>query len=158
MSLKNIDQQVGCLLPMGLREDKKQPALDFYVDATKRMPRHYEAWASRAALERRMERVDESKRTLQAALPYFRRRGTRYQLISLLRAVLRLSPADRGRTLELAYVLSKTGQQEEALMLLAKLAQKAHGPFLRKVRRRQWNITPSLAHSWLWLSSCRSGP
>jgi tetratricopeptide (TPR) repeat protein len=137
-----------------LREDKKQAALEVYRDATRRMPRHYEAWTSRAALERRMVRADEARHTLESALPHFRRRSTRYRLISLLRGLARLDPSNRSATLELAYVLSKTGQQEEALMLLAKLAQTAHGPFLRKVRRTQWSVTPSLAHSWLLLRSC----
>lgn len=137
-----------------LKNDKKQAALDFYRDATERMPRHYEAWTARATLERRMERTADAKRTLEAALPHFRRHATRYQLISLLRALLKLNPSDRSTTLELSRVLSKTGQREEALALLAKLATSARGPLLRLVRRTQWNVTPSLAHSWLWLRSC----
>lgn len=43
-----------------LGEDKKQAALEFYRDATRRMPRHYEAWTSRAALERRIVRASLS--------------------------------------------------------------------------------------------------
>ena len=137
-----------------LKNDKKQAALDFYRDATQRMPRHYEAWTSRAALERRMERADDARRTLESALPHFRRRATRHPLISLLRALLRLNPSDRSATLELACTLAKTGQREEALVLLAVLACNAHGPFLRRVRRTQWNVTPSVIHSWLWLRAC----
>jgi tetratricopeptide (TPR) repeat protein len=140
-----------------LREGKNRAALDFYRDATRRMPRHYEAWTSRAALERRMERVDDARQTIEAALPHFRRRATRYPLISLLRSLLKIDGTDRSTTLELACVLSKTGQRDEALTLLKQLAQTADGPFLRKVRRIQWNVTPSLAHSWLWLRSCMSG-
>jgi tetratricopeptide (TPR) repeat protein len=140
-----------------LRDGKNQPALDFYKDATRRMPRHYEAWTSRAALERRMERRDDARRTLEAALPHFRRRATRYPLISLLRSLLKIDGVYRSTTLELACLLSKTGQRAEALTLLTQLAETADVPFLRKVRRTQWNVTPSLTHSWLLLRSCVSG-
>ena len=136
-----------------LRDGKKQLALDFYQDATRRMPRHYEAWISRCAMERSMGRTDEAKRSIADALPHFRRRAARYPLISLLRRLMELDPNDRSALLELAAILSKSGQKEEALMLLASLAKASNGPFLRKVRRTQWNVTPSLTHSWLWLRS-----
>ena len=136
-----------------LRDGNEQPALDAYRDPTQRMPRHYEAWASRIALERSMGRSADAKSTLKSALSHFRRRATRYALISQLRLLLELDPAERGSTLELAFVLSKTGQKREALMLLLKLGEASEGRFLRQLRRVQWNIEPSLLNSWLWLRS-----
>lgn len=136
------------------RDGNKQLALDCYCDATQRMPRHYQAWTSRVAMECSMGRKDDAKRSLECALPHFRRRATRHPLISLLRQLLALDPSDTMVTLELAFVLAKSGQKDEALILLRKLATASDGPLLRRVRRTQWNITPSLTHSWLWLRSC----
>ncbi len=136
-----------------LRDGNEQQALDHYRDATRRMPRHYEAWASRIALERSMGRSADAKSTLKSALSHFRRRATRYALISQLRLLLELDPAERRSTLEPAFVLSRTGQKREALMLLLKLGEASEGRFLRQLRRVQWNIEPSLLNSWLWLRS-----
>jgi tetratricopeptide (TPR) repeat protein len=137
-----------------LRDGKKQLALDCYLDATQRMPRHYQAWTERIAVQLSMGRRDEAKASLEAALAHFRRRATRHPLISLLRRLLELDPGNRTASLELAYVLSKTGQKQEALILLTKLAEASTGPLLRQVRRLQWNVSPSLMHSWRWLCAC----
>jgi thioredoxin-like negative regulator of GroEL len=118
------------------------------------MPRHYEAWSAKANLERSMGRKNDAIRTLTEALPHFRRRATRYPLISLLRRQLKINPEDRDTILELASLLSKTGQKDEAKLRLAKLAEASNGRLLREVRRSQWNIEPNLTHSWLWLRSC----
>jgi tetratricopeptide (TPR) repeat protein len=140
-----------------LRDGKKQIALEFYRDATRRMPRHYESWKSRAALECNMDHKDDAIRTLKEALPHFRRRAAYYHLTSLLRRLLKLDPNHRDVILELASVLSKTRQKEEAQLMLVKLAETSDGRLLRQVRRTQWNISPSLAHSWLWLRSRLAG-
>ena len=137
-----------------LREGKKEAALGFYRDATERMPRHYEAWISRSDLERSMGRRDDALGTLADALPHFRRRASRYQLISLLRGILKMAPGDKDAVIELAFALSKTGQRREAIAQLEKLAKSSDGRYLRHVRRIQWNITPNLVHSWLWLRAC----
>jgi tetratricopeptide (TPR) repeat protein len=137
-----------------LRDGKKQHALDCYCDATLRMPRHYEAWCARIAVECSMARRADAKRSLEDALPHFRRRATRHPLISLLRRRLALDLGDTATTLELAFTLAKTGQKDEAMSLLRQLAQSSNGPVLRSIRRTQWNIAPNLTHSWLWLRSC----
>jgi tetratricopeptide (TPR) repeat protein len=137
-----------------VRDSKKQSAINVYQDATRRMPRHYEAWTSKANLERSMGRKNDAIRTLGQAIPHFRRRATRHPLISLLRLQLQINPEDGDTILELAFLLSKTGQKEEAKMRLAKLAEASRGRLLREVRRSQWSIEPSLVHSWLWLRSC----
>ncbi|MBW2712324.1 MAG: tetratricopeptide repeat protein [Deltaproteobacteria bacterium] len=137
-----------------IRNGKKESAIKIFQNATQRMPRRYEAWTSKATLERRMGRKKDAIQTLGQALPHFRRRATRHPLISLLRLRLQINPMDRETTLELSSLLSKTGQKEEAKMRLAKLAESSNGRLLRQVRRNQWSIEPSLVHSWLWLRSC----
>ncbi len=132
------------------RDGKKQLALDLYRDATKRMPRHYEAWKARAALERRLSRAVDAKRTLEAALEHFRTRAMRHPLIALLRQLLEVDPNNIDAKLELAFVLSKTGQKDEALLLLSKLAKVSDTCALRRVRGSQWRIEPSVLHSWRW--------
>ena len=128
-------------------------ALDLLTDANARMPRHYGAWIATAALQRTMGRTPEARRTIKCALAHFRGRATRHERVSLLRLALELDPRDRAVELELAYALVKSGQKDEALVLLTRLAEASDGSFLRKVRRIQWNMTPSLSHSWLWLRS-----
>lgn len=154
----NAWESYVCTANALMREDKKEPAIKVYEDATLRMPQHYEAWVCKANLERSMGRKSDALRTLARALPHFRRRATRYPLISLLRRQLKLAPADRDTILELAALLSKTGQREEAKLRLANLAESSRGSLLREVRRSQWSIEPSLTHSWLWLCSCMARP
>ncbi len=150
----NAWESYVCTAKVLLRDDKKQAAINVFQDATRRMPLHYEAWTAKADLERSMGRKNDAIRTLGQALPHFRRRATRYPLISLLRRQLKIDPEDRNTILELASLLSKTGQMDEAKMRLAKLAEASNGRLLREVRRSQWNIDPSLTHSWLWLCAC----
>lgn len=133
------------------RDGKKQLALDLYRDATRRMPRHFEAWQARAALERRMGRDAQAKRSLERALKRFRRRSSRDPRIALLRQIIELDPSDSDALVELAWVLSKTDQKQEALFILTRLAESPGSTGLRRVRRTQWRIEPSLVHSWLWL-------
>lgn len=139
-----------------VRDKKNQLALDLYVDASKRMPRQYDVWKARAALERRLGRADEAKATLAAALTHFRSRADRYRRISLLRQWLELDPKNLDLKLDLAAALSTTGQKEEALLLLSKLADAADASRLRRVRRTQWRIEPSMVHSWLLLRAAVS--
>jgi thioredoxin-like negative regulator of GroEL len=137
-----------------IRDGKKQAALSVYADASKRMPGEFEVWIAKSELELSMGGRAEASRTLGSALPHFRKRATRYPLIALLRRRLTIDPEDMETTLELASNLSRTGQKDEAKMHLSKLAEASVGRLLRQVRRSQWSIEPSLAHSWLWLRSC----
>ncbi len=139
-----------------LRDGRKQLALDLYADASKRMPRHYGAWKARADLERRLGRSADAKQTLEAAVVHFRTRAARYPLISLLRQLLEIDPDSVDAKLELAFMLARTGQKQEALLLLAKLAEATDSSSLRRVRRSQWRIEPSILHSWRWLRAAVS--
>ena len=74
-------------------------------------------------------------------------------MLSQLRLLLEIDPGDKSPTLELAFMLSRTGQKHEALILLPKIADASEGRFLQQLRRVQWNIEPSLFNTWLWLRS-----
>jgi tetratricopeptide (TPR) repeat protein len=142
-----------CTAKALIRDDKKDLAIHIFQDAVRRMPRHYEAWVSKANLERSMGLKKDAMRTLARALPNFRRRATRHPLISMLRLQLQINPEDRETILDLASVLSKAGQTHEAKVRLARLAEDSDGRLLRQVRRSLWSIEPSFTHSWLWLRS-----
>ena len=140
------------------RGGKNQAALSLYCDATKRMPRNFDAWVTRAQLERSMSHPDRARLTLIEARRQFRGRRSRPQAVSILRRILEITPGDDETTLDLAALLSRMGRKDEALLLLDRLAESCHGPLLRRVRHTQWSVTPSLAHTWFWLraSTARS--
>jgi len=120
-----------------LRDKREKLALALYSDATQRMPQHYDAWKARAALQRRLGLREESGATLEAAIANFHTRATRYQRISLLRQWRELAPKNEDVKRDLSAVLLKTGQKEEALLLLAKSSDATGAPGLLRVRRSQ---------------------
>ncbi len=136
-----------------MNDGRKQQALDLFRDATEKLPRHYASWNARASLERSMGRTSEAKRTFETALPFFRSRKQRPERIALLRQLMSVSPDAADTQLSLAAALAKAGRKHEALHLLTELAKSVEPDALRRIRRCQWEIEPSLTHSWLWLRS-----
>jgi tetratricopeptide (TPR) repeat protein len=133
------------------RGGEKQAALSLYRDATKRLPRNFDAWVARAQLERSMSNPDQARLTLIEARRRFRGRRNRPQAVSLLRRILEITPGDDETTLDLAALLARMRRKDEALLLLGRLAESCDGTLLRRVRHTQWSVTPSLAHTWFWL-------
>ncbi len=136
-----------------LRNNARARALNLYRDATRRLPQCYDTWSTLSLLELQSGRREAAHATLRTARQEFRTRRTRPEAISLLRKLLELDPRDLPAALDLARLLSKTGREEEALHLLAQLATRTHGDELRRIRKTQWRITPTLIHTWLWLRS-----
>ncbi len=134
-----------------MRDGRKQQAVDLYRDATQRLPQHFPAWKTLAALERSLGKPDAARQTLEAALVHFRGRSRRPERIALLRRLVELAPKAGEAQLLLAVALAKAGRKHEALHLLAELSKRVEPEGLRRIRRCQWEIEPSLTHSWLWL-------
>lgn len=134
------------------KQGNKQAALVLYIDATHRLPLVFDAWIARAELQRELVRKDEAIRTLLKGREAFKKRRYRPQAISFLRRALELIPNSPKLTLDLADLLSRSGQAEEALFLLDALAR--HNPSsvnLKVIHRARWNVLPSISNTWRWM-------
>ncbi|MCG8591528.1 MAG: hypothetical protein MJE66_19710 [Proteobacteria bacterium] len=138
------------------RDGRDEQALAFYRDATSRLPREFGAWQAQARLERKLGHKDTAVETLLAGRRRFRRRGLRPQAIALLRQALEIAPSRRSIVIDLARLLARTRQEEEALLLLERSAERATGRELLSIRSVQWRITPTLRHTWLWLRAAQA--
>jgi hypothetical protein len=83
----------------------------------------------------------------------FRAPYLRPQAIHLLRRARTLSPWNFETVLELAQLLRRTDQREEARMLLEGLGQRSRGRYLRRVRKAELRLDPGISALWRLLRS-----
>jgi len=134
-----------------IREGLAERALTSYREASRLLPRQVEGWLAAADLERKSGREADAIRTLIQGRCHMRGRKLRPQAIYLLRRVRELDAWNFDAVLDLARLLGRTDQGEEATILLEGLASRCTGVELRRVRGAQWRMTPTLRHTWLWL-------
>lgn len=146
-----------------LREGREDRALGVLREAARLLPRKLDAWLEIAALQQARERPAEAVQTLLEARQRFRRRRERSKAIFLLRRALALDPDEPAIALELARLLARSEQPEEALLLLDRLEARVEArpegappEVLRRVRRARFRITRSLRDGWRWLATRRS--
>ena len=138
----------------GLAKDGMlEKALGIYREAASCLPRQIETSLAIFELERQRGRDPDAKEALLEGRRRFRRRKYRPQAIYLLRRMRSIDPWEPDTVLDLARLLNKTGQQREGEILLHDLASRLQGRDLRRVRFAQWRMSPTLAHTWLWLSA-----
>ncbi|MBW2290692.1 MAG: tetratricopeptide repeat protein [Deltaproteobacteria bacterium] len=133
------------------KHGNKAAALELHTDATRRLPHLIDTWVRRAELERELTRQDAALKTLLAGRKRFAKRRSRPQAISLLRRALEINPKAHAVILDLAGLLARTDQKDEALFHLESLAQKSRGENLKAVCKAQWAVLPSLANTWRWM-------
>jgi tetratricopeptide (TPR) repeat protein len=138
-------------------ESRFEQAAAIYREATRCLPRKLEAWERLAAMERRRGREREALEALKEGSQRLRGRRTRAEAIYLLRRAREIDPGDVAVALDLARMLASTRQEGEARLLLERLADRARGSELRRVRGAQWRMSPSLANSWRWMRAALSG-
>lgn len=126
-------------------------ALAVFRAATQHLPRELAAWEATADLQREKGRRGEAARTLLEARGHFRRRDLQPQAIYLLRRVRQIEPWHVESVLDLARLLARTRQREEALRLLEGLASRSSGPELRRVRAAEFRLSPGFRRAWRWL-------
>jgi len=132
--------------------NNKQAALALYIDATDRLPLIFDAWIARAELQRELLRQAEAFKTLLKGRVAFKKRRYRPQAISFLRRALELAPNSPKPTLDLADLIFRSGQPDEALFILDKLAgDEQSGVNLKAIHRARWNILPSISNTWRWI-------
>jgi tetratricopeptide (TPR) repeat protein len=142
-----------------LRHGQPDRALAIYRQATAVLPREVQAWQAVARLQHRAGRPREAVETLLEGSGRLRRRSLRPRAIHLLRLAREIEPWHVDAVCELARLLALSQQREEARILLRGLARHCGGKRLRRVRRAQLRIAPTLAHLWLWLcSALRAAP
>jgi Flp pilus assembly protein TadD len=133
------------------KQGNKQAALDIYIDATNRLPLAFDTWIARSELERELSRQSEALRTLLKGRAAFKKNKFRPQAISLLRRALELDPQSQEIIMDLAGLMARTGQKEQALFLLDSLVRQKRGVDLKAVYKAQWTVLPSLANTWRWM-------
>ena len=134
-----------------LKNQSRDEALALYREATKILPRQFEAWQWVAKLELARGRNNAALSALLKGRSRFRSRRRRPEAIVLLREAKSIDASRIDIVLDLARLLRRSGQSPEAQWILAQLGEKMSGRDLRIVRGAQWRIEPSLKHSWNWL-------
>ena len=134
-----------------LKNQSRDEALAVYREATKMLPRQFEAWQWVAKLELARGRNKAALGALLKGRSRFRSRRRRPEAIALLREAKSIDESRIGIVLDLVRLLRRSGQSPEAQWILAQLGERMSGRDLRIVRGAQWRIEPSLKHSWNWL-------
>ena len=134
-----------------LREGLADKALAIYQEAALYVPQEHQAWQAVAQLQRKSGRNREALETLLEGSRRFRTRWLRPYAIYLLRRAREIDPWDFESVLELAGLLSASGQRHEARLLLDELTERAAGHRLRDVRAAQLRLDPGLRSAWSWL-------
>lgn len=138
-----------------LREGREDRALAVYQEAAKLLPREIQAWQSIARLlEKRGDEAGAVECLLEGSR-CFRSPVACPQAIHLLRRVRTIDPWHFESVLELASLLARAGQREEARLLLAGLASRHRGRRLRRVRGVQLRVEASPHAAWQWLATWR---
>lgn len=136
-----------------LRQGRVEWALSIFHEATRCMPQECEAWRVSAELERKLGRDEQALQTLIEGRSHFRSALRRDQAIALLEQAREIEPWHPDVTVDLAGLLSQTGQGARALEILEELAQQSDESLATRARAAQFRITWSPQHAWLWLTS-----
>jgi tetratricopeptide (TPR) repeat protein len=143
-----------------LRDGQPHIAEDLYTQATRKLPRELQAWVSLGQVQQSRRKTADAMRTFVEGSLRFRRRRHLPQAIHLLRMAYRIHPSHLETTLDLTRCLARTGQRDEALLLLQVLAEKADAVHLPRIYAARWRISRRPGHAWAWFRSalaCRLG-
>jgi tetratricopeptide (TPR) repeat protein len=138
-----------------LREGRDDKALAIYREASQHLPREIQVWQ---ALARQLSKGGDDAEAIEALIEGSRQFRTPYlrpQAIHLLRRARTIDPWHFETVLELAGLLGRCDQREEARLLLDGLAERAAGRRLERVRRAQLRLDPGLRTVWQLLRGRR---
>jgi tetratricopeptide (TPR) repeat protein len=134
-----------------LRDGRDDKALAIYREASQHLPREIQVWQ---ALARQLSKGGDDAEAIETLIEgsrHFRTPYLRPQAIHLLRRARAIDPWHFECVLELAGLLGRSDQREEARMLLDGLAERAGGRRLDRVRRAQLRLDPGLRTAWQFL-------
>lgn len=115
-------------------------------------------WENVARLERYRGRPRDAVRALLAGTQHVRSPRRRPDAIRLLRQVLQIDADHLEATIDLARLLGKEGDRDEARRLLESLAGRSSNPALSRVRRALFFLSPTPGAAWRWLRALSGRP
>lgn len=136
-----------------LRHGQPDRALAIYRQAAAILPREVQVWQAIARIQHRSGRTRAAVETLLEGSRALRRGRLRAHAIHLLRLARELEPWDFESVHELARLLARSQQREEARILLRGLSRRCGGRRLRCVRAEQVLLSPTPGHLLRWVSA-----
>ena len=134
-----------------LRERRGDKALAVYREAAGHLPHEIQVWQAIARLQVKRGKRRDAVETLLEGACRFRSRWHWPEAIHLLRRAHQIAPWDFEAVSELARLLVKSDQPEEARRLLEGLEARTSGERLRRVFAAQFRLDGDLRYAWLWL-------
>lgn len=132
-------------------------AIAVYVRAAAFLPAKVDLWLTLADLNLRRQRKADAFKACLDGRRHFPGLAQHHQAGQLLRRALEIEPFHVETTLDLARVLRRTGQREEATRLLRGIAVRNRGRPLRRIRGAQVRLSPTPAALWRWLRAAVAG-
>jgi len=136
-----------------MRERRDDKALAIYRDAANHLPHEMQAWQRLAHLLAKQGEKGEAIGVLIEGSRQFRTPFLRSEAVHLLRRARAIDPWNYAVVFELSRQLGRSGQCEEARLLLEGLAQRTGRHRLRRVRAAQVRLNKNPAAAWRWLRS-----
>lgn len=136
-----------------LRERRDDKALAIYRDAANYLPHEIHAWQRLAHLLAKQGEKEEAIGVLIEGSRQFRTPFLRSEAVHLLRRARAIDPWHFDVVFELAQHLRRSGQREEARLLLKGLTGRSGEHRLRRVRAAQLRLDRTPAAAWRWLRS-----
>jgi tetratricopeptide (TPR) repeat protein len=152
-SLKSYRLAAGELIRGGFIEQ----AIGVYREALQQLPPQRELFIALSDLELERGRKPDAIDALLEGRKKFRRRRDRSDATVLLLRVRKLDPHHLDAALDLAVILAKTGQRNQALRLLDEQAARRRGPELRRVRARSFRLAPNFGTGLRWMQALFRG-
>jgi tetratricopeptide (TPR) repeat protein len=125
-------------------------------EAVAALPREAAAWRTLAELELARDRKADALRALLDGRRRFRSRAQRPQAMELLWAAVRVDPGQLAASLDLARLLTRSGDRARALELLD-LTCAARPDRVRRLRAAQLRIAPGWKTLGRWLRALLAG-
>jgi len=134
-----------------------EQAIGVYRDFANHFPDEVAIWEALSDLELARKRRPDAVVVLLEGRRSFRSRRNRQAALSLLRRARKIDPTHFEANFDLAGMLARDGAALPAGRILEELARRAVGRNLRRVRGRQFRLSPSLAAAWRWLCALVRG-
>jgi tetratricopeptide (TPR) repeat protein len=128
-------------------------AIGVYREACAYLARQHRLWLALAELEVKRGRPVDAVNTLIAGSRRVRSRRTRQEAVALLQQARKIQPGAFEPNYELAGLLARAGARDRALRILQELAPRTRGRQLRRLRGRQFFLSPTPAAAWRWLAT-----
>lgn len=125
-------------------------AIAMFKLAVSQLPGQVEAWERVADLYLERGRRADALKALRDARFVYRGRAERPKALRVMRRVLDIEPDRFDAKLDVAWLLAKTGEREEAGAMLDGLLPETVGRERRQVRRALFFLRPTPASLWRW--------